>query len=87
MKVFVTGATGVIGRPTVARLIEAGHEVRAVARREEAAAELRGAGAEPVSVDLFDADAVHAAVVGSEAIAHLATNVPPFPKMVRAKAW
>ena len=38
MKVFLTGATGVIGRPTVARLVEAGHEVRAVARRDEAAA-------------------------------------------------
>lgn len=87
MKVFVTGATGVIGRPTVTRLIEAGHEVRVVARRAEAATALQQAGAEPVTVDLFDADAVRTAVVGSEAIAHLATNVPPFPQMVRAKAW
>ncbi len=87
MKVFVTGGTGVVGRPTVARLIESGHELRAVARREEAAAALKQAGAEPVSVDLFDADAVRRAVAGSEAIAHLATNVPPFPKLLRAKAW
>jgi len=87
MKVFVTGATGVIGPPTVARLVEAGHEVRAVARREEAAASLKEAGAEPVTVDLFDGDAVRAAVIGSDAIAHLATNVPPFPKLLRAKSW
>ncbi len=87
MKVFVTGATGVIGTPTVARLIEAGHEVRAVARREEAATALRQAGAEPWAVDLFDAEAVRTAVVGSDAIAHLATNVPPFPQMLRTKAW
>jgi nucleoside-diphosphate-sugar epimerase len=87
MKVFVTGATGVIGTPTVDRMIEAGHEVRAVARRDEAAAELRNAGAEPVTVDLFDADAVRTAVVGADAIAHLATNVPPFPQLLRAKAW
>lgn len=87
MRVFVTGATGVIGPPTVQRLIEAGHEVRAVSRREEAAEQLRVQGAEPVSVDLFDGDAVKAAVAGSDAVAHLATNVPPFPQMVRAKAW
>jgi nucleoside-diphosphate-sugar epimerase len=87
MKVFVTGGTGVIGGPTVKRLIEAGHEVRAAARREEAAEMLRVAGAEPVPVDLFDADAVRAAVVGSEAIAHLATNVPPMPQLLRAKGW
>ncbi len=87
MKVFVTGATGVIGGPTVARLLEAGHEVRAVSRREEASAALRKAGAEPVAVDLFDPIAIRDAVVGVDAIAHLATNVPPFPKLMRASAW
>src|SRR5262245_24345557 len=87
MRVFMTGATGVIGPPTVDRLVAAGHEVRAVSRRDEASAALRAAGAVPVTVDLFDADAVKAAVVGSDAIVHVATNVPPFPQMVRAKAW
>jgi nucleoside-diphosphate-sugar epimerase len=27
MKVFVAGATGAVGRPLVARLLEAGHDV------------------------------------------------------------
>ena len=49
--------------------------------------ELRNAGAEPVTVDLFDPDAVRAAVAGTDAIAHLATNVPPFPQLLRTKAW
>jgi nucleoside-diphosphate-sugar epimerase len=87
MRVFMTGATGVIGPPTVDRLIEAGHEVRAVSRREEASARLRAQGAEPVTVDLFDGDAVKAAVAGTDAIVHVATNVPPFPQMMRASAW
>jgi nucleoside-diphosphate-sugar epimerase len=87
MKVFVTGATGVIGTPTVAGLIDARHEVRAIARREEAAQELRAAGVEPVTVDLFDPEAIKAAVGGVDAIAHLATNVPPFPQLLRSKAW
>jgi nucleoside-diphosphate-sugar epimerase len=87
MRVFMTGATGVIGPPTVDRLIEAGHEVRAVSRREEASAQLRAQGAESVTVDLFDGDAVKAAVAGCDAIVHVATNVPPFPKMMRGSAW
>jgi nucleoside-diphosphate-sugar epimerase len=40
-----------------------------------------------VTVDLFAADAVNTAVKGVDAIAHLATNVPPFPQLIRAKAW
>lgn len=87
MRVFLTGGTGVIGRPTVARLVGAGHTVRVVARRDDAAKQLREAGVEPVAVDLFDAAAVRDAVVGSEAVLHLATNVPPYPKMGRPKNW
>ena len=32
MKVFVAGATGVLGRATVPRLVAAGYEVRGAAR-------------------------------------------------------
>jgi len=87
MRCFVTGATGALGRPTVRELVEAGHEVRGVARSGERAASLRAAGAEPVSVDLFDHDGLVAAVAGSEAILHLATNVPPLSKMAFVSAW
>ena len=87
MKVFMTGATGVIGPPTVDRLVEAGHEVRGRLAAGGGGGAAAGAGAEPVAVDLFDADAVKAAVAGSDAIVHVATNVPPFPQMMRASAW
>lgn len=87
MKIFLTGGTGVIGRPLVPLLVAAGHDVRAVCRREDAAVALRGAGAEPVTVDLFDAGAVRDAVSGSEAVLHLATNVPPMTKAGRPKGW
>ncbi len=87
MKTFLTGATGVVGRSLVPRLVAAGHDVRAVCRRDDAAAALAAAGAEPVRVDLFDPDAVMDAVVGSEAVLHLATNVPPLRKAVRPKGW
>ena len=87
MKVFLTGATGVAGRITVPALLAAGHDVRAVSRRPEASAVLEAAGAEPVTVDLFDADAVDDAVGGSEAIVYLATNVPEISRAARPKGW
>ncbi len=87
MNVFVTGATGVIGRPTVRRLLGDGHTVRAVARSDAKADALRAAGAEPVTVDLFDTIGVRDAVAGSDAILHLATHVPPMSRAVRKRAW
>ena len=87
MKVFLTGGTGVVGRPLVPLLVAAGHEVRAVCRREDAAAQLRADGAEPVAVDIFDAQAVKQAVVGTDAVVHLATNVPTLTKAGRPKGW
>ena len=58
MKVFVAGATGAVGRPLVARLLEAGHDVVGTTRREDRAADLRAQGVEPMIVD---ADALAAA--------------------------
>ena len=87
MKVFVAGATGVLGRPTVRTLVEAGHEVRGTARGSEKAELVRSLGADPVEVDLFDSDAVRAAVAGSEAVLHFATKIPPIMRMRWTGAW
>lgn len=87
MKVFLTGATGAHGASTVRALLAAGHDVRAVARDDDKAGRIRQAGAEPVRADLFDADAVRSATAGCDAIAHLATNVPPISRMARRSAW
>ncbi len=62
MKVFVAGATGAIGRPLVAQLRTAGHEVVGMTRSEKHAEQLQAAGAEPVLADALDAGAVRAAV-------------------------
>jgi nucleoside-diphosphate-sugar epimerase len=58
VRVFVAGATGAIGRPLVAQLREAGHEVIGMTRSEERAAALRAQGAEAVIADAFDGGAV-----------------------------
>ncbi|MEV4000774.1 NAD(P)-dependent oxidoreductase [Actinomadura sp. NPDC049753] len=62
MRVFVTGATGALGRHLVPGLIAAGHQVTAATRSPVKAAALRGTGAEPVVLDGLDRDAVVAAV-------------------------
>jgi nucleoside-diphosphate-sugar epimerase len=48
MRVFVAGATGVIGRPLVAALLVAGHEVTGMTCSSHAAEELAAQGAEAV---------------------------------------
>ncbi len=87
MKVFVAGATGVLGRRAVPLLVQAGHEVTGVARSEEKAALLRRLGAQPVSVDLFDASAVKAGVAGHEVVVNVATKIPPPAQAMRSGAW
>jgi len=87
MRVFVAGATGVVGRRAVARLVAAGHQVTGVARSPEKDALLESLGARPVRVDLFDADAVRAAVAGHEAVVNVTTKIPPVAQMPRTSAW
>jgi nucleoside-diphosphate-sugar epimerase len=87
MNIFVTGATGVLGRGAVRTLAEQGHQVRGVARTDAKASWLRDHGAEPVAVDLFDEAAVKDAVAGSDAVLHLATHIPEMKDMRKEHAW
>jgi 2-alkyl-3-oxoalkanoate reductase len=66
MRVFVAGATGVIGRFLVPGLIAVGHEVTASTRSSAKAGQLATAGATPVVVDGLDRAAVLEAVKAAE---------------------
>jgi nucleoside-diphosphate-sugar epimerase len=79
MKVFVAGASGVIGRALVRQLLAAGHEVTGMTRREDRAAEIRADGATAVVCDVFDAPALEAAVreAAPEVVIHELTALPP----------
>jgi 2-alkyl-3-oxoalkanoate reductase len=76
MKVFVTGATGVIGRRAVPLLLKAGHEVNAGVRSAGHMAPLARLGARPLVVDLFDGPALERALAGHDAVINLATHMP-----------
>jgi uncharacterized protein YbjT (DUF2867 family) len=66
--ILVTGGTGTLGRPLVARLREAGRPVRVLSRHEGEAAE----GVERVTGDLIAGEGVDAAVEAAEVIVHCA---------------
>jgi 2-alkyl-3-oxoalkanoate reductase len=75
MRVFVAGASGAIGSRLIPQLIDRGHEVIGTFKSPGNAERLRGLGAKPVELDLFDARAVRQAVreAEPEAIVHQAT--------------
>jgi 2-alkyl-3-oxoalkanoate reductase len=77
MRIFVAGATGVLGRRLLPLLVEGGHQVTAMTRTAGKAAGLRQAGAEPVVADALDRDAVAAAVAAArpEVVVHQLTDL------------
>ncbi|HDR6318440.1 TPA: NAD(P)-dependent oxidoreductase [Bacillus thuringiensis] len=58
MKIFVAGATGVIGRSLLPMLIKEGHTVFAMIRNESQIEEMKKIGAIPVIADIFNRHAV-----------------------------
>ena len=77
MRVFVAGATGVIGRQLVPRLVARGHEVFGMTRSESKRAMLEELGAVPVVADALDPDQVADAVARSkpDVIVHQLTAI------------
>lgn len=78
MKVFVAGATGVIGVRVLPLLVADGHRVAGLTRSPQKADAIRALGAEPVVCDVFDAAALEEAIVsfGPDAVLHELTDLP-----------
>ena len=74
MTIAMTGATGFVGGAVLARLLDEGHRVRALARRPQPAR----AGVTWIPGDLADLPALDALVKGADAILHIAgaINLP-----------
>jgi nucleoside-diphosphate-sugar epimerase len=78
MRIFVAGATGVLGVRVVPLLVAAGHAVAGMTRSAEKADGLSRLGAEPVVCDVYDRELVIAAVVvfGPDLVMHQLTDLP-----------
>ncbi|WP_328399800.1 NAD-dependent epimerase/dehydratase family protein [Nocardia sp. NBC_00403] len=78
MRIFLAGATGVIGVRLLPLLIAAGHEVAGMTRSPSKAGQVRAAGARPVVCDVYDLAALTAAVVEfrPDLVMHQLTDLP-----------
>lgn len=76
--IFLAGATGAIGRKLVPLLIEAGFAVHGTTRKPERQNSLRALGATPVVVDVFDGEALAAALLQAkpDIVIHQLTDLP-----------
>ncbi|MBE8516337.1 SDR family oxidoreductase [Amycolatopsis sp. H6(2020)] len=72
MRVFVTGASGWIGRALVPELLDAGHAVVGLARSDEAAGVVAAMGAEVLRGDLTDLDVLRKGAESADGVVHLA---------------
>lgn len=81
MRIFVAGASGVIGRALVRQLLAAGHEVTGTTRSPRRGAALEAAGAQPVVVDAFDRRELMAAVLAArpDVVIHQLTDLSTPP--------
>lgn len=87
MRVFVAGGTGVVGRRAIPALAQQRHDVAALVRSGDKAAEVRAMGAAPVEVSLFDYPRLAAAVARHDVVVNLATSIPSLSKASRPSAW
>lgn len=76
MKVFIAGASGVLGRRLIGQLTARGHSVIGQVRSSKAETAVRAAGGDPRHADLFDAESLAKAAEGCDTVIHAATAIP-----------
>jgi nucleoside-diphosphate-sugar epimerase len=81
MRIFLAGATGVVGRRLALLLRDAKHDVTGTTRDPAKAIRLQTLGIKPIVVDAFDADALARAVVSAQpdVVIHQLTDLPNAP--------
>src|SRR6202158_5019556 len=76
MKLFIAGASGVLGRRLVRQFVARGHSVIGQVRSTKAESAVRESGGEPRHADLFDAESLARAAEGCDTVIHAATAIP-----------
>lgn len=83
-RVFVAGATGVLGRRLVERFADRGHRVAGLTRDAEGDRVVEARGGEPRRGDVLDRGSLVAAAEGADVVVHAATAIPTATKPSRA---
>ncbi|MFC6964543.1 NAD-dependent epimerase/dehydratase family protein [Halocatena marina] len=76
MKVFIAGATGVLGRRLVSQFAAHGHTAVGLTRDERGDTIVESRGGEPRRGDLFDEESVVHTAEGADVVIHAATAIP-----------
>lgn len=76
MRVFVTGATGLIGRALIPQLLARGHEVIALARNDASRVMLHAMRVTPLAGQGHDIAQLTSALASADAVVHLAATIP-----------
>ena len=86
MRVFIAGASGVLGRRLVRQFVARDHSVVGQVRSAKAESAVKEAGGEPRHADLFDAESLARAAEGCDTVIHAATAIPTKQK-TRPADW
>jgi nucleoside-diphosphate-sugar epimerase len=78
MRIFLAGATGIIGLRLLPLMLADGHAVAAMTRTQAKVEGLRAAGVTPILCDVFERDSLIAAVRGfrPDVVVHQVTDLP-----------
>lgn len=86
-RVFVAGATGVLGRRVVPALVAAGHTVTVNVRSDAARREAEAVGVSTATIDLFDPLATARLGDDHDAVVNIATAIPSGAAAARRSGW
>lgn len=88
MRIFLAGASGVIGQRLTPMLVEAGHVVAGTTRSAEKSELVRGLGCEPVVIDVYDAQELRGTVVdfAPDLVMYQLTDLPDDASQIPERA-
>ena len=88
MRIFLAGASGVIGQRLIARLVQAGHVVGGLTRSPDKTDLISHRGAEPIVCDVFNREALIQAVrdFKPDVVLNELTDLPDDVKQIRERS-
>ncbi len=81
MKIFIAGATGVLGRRLIQQFGTHGHSVLGLVRSARGEQIVQALGGETRRADLFNSDALAGVADGADVVIHAATAIPVKPRL------